>query len=86
LMIDIDLSRIHYLDTYDDIFPDSMFDWIQSHCFTVSYVYFLQDDELHHIHLDSQHSDFKLFDLHDPNLHDMVKIRVHDIFSKNIIK
>jgi len=86
LMIDIDLSRIHYLESYDDIFPDSIFDNVPLHCFTVSYVYFLQDDELAHIHLDSQHSDLKLFDLDDPSLHEMVKIRIRDILAKNIIK
>lgn len=82
LDLDIDLSRVYYLNTYDDIFPDSMFEGVQSHCYTVSYLYHLVDHEFESIHLDSQHSDCKFFDIHDPDLHELVKIRVEDMSWK----
>lgn len=85
LDLDIDLSRVQYLNTYDDIFPDSMFEGVQSHCYTVSYIYQLVDHEFDAIHLDSQHSDFKFFDIDNPDLHEMVKVRIKDRVESYII-
>ncbi len=80
LGIVIDLSRLQFLGVYDDIFENSAFERISTHCIPVTYVYQLSSDEELALSLwDAQHSDLQFFSLDDPNLHEMVQMRVKDL-------
>ncbi len=80
LGIDIDISKLEYLNVYDDIFDESAFDWITSHCLTTTYVYKLSDSEKWNIKIgDKQHWSLKFFDINDPSLHELVKVRIGDL-------
>lgn len=80
LGIDIDSSRLRFLGVYDDIFENSAFEGISTHCISVLYTYSLDQDEEGLFSLgDLQHSDLQYFVPTDPTLHDMVKMRVADI-------
>lgn len=85
LGIDIDPSRLVFLWVYDDIFNDSAFDNISTHCSPITFVYKLDQNEEKNLNLDSQHSDFKFFDIDDENIHDMVKIRINDMKKQGIV-
>jgi ADP-ribose pyrophosphatase YjhB (NUDIX family) len=86
LWITIDTSRLVFLWTYDDIFENSMFEGISSHYSSVTYVYKLTSEEETAIWItDSQHSNIKFFDLENPSLHEMVKIRISDIQNKKLL-
>jgi colanic acid biosynthesis protein WcaH len=80
LGIDIDISRLQYIWVYDDIFENSAFENISTHCIPVTYAYFLDPSEEDQVALgDAQHSDWQFFSLTDPSLHEMVKMRIVDL-------
>lgn len=80
LGLSIDTSRLQFIGVYDDIFENSAFEDISTHCIPVTYLYKLSQDEEWQINIsDSQHSDLRFFAISDPSLHEMVKIRIQDI-------
>lgn len=80
LGMDIDISRLQFVWVYDDIFENSAFEDISTHCIPVTYLYSLSPGEESELSLgDSQHSDLRFFSLDDPSLHEMVKMRIRDI-------
>ncbi len=80
LAIDIDMSRLQYIGVYDDIFENSAFANISTHCIPVTYSYFLDPSEEDKVALgDRQHSDLQFFSFTDPSLHKSVKIRIADL-------
>lgn len=81
LIIDIDISRLRFIEaTYNDIFDNSAFENISTHCIPITYIYELNSHEESQFTLwDSQHSDLRFFSLDDPNLHAIVKLRVNDL-------
>ena len=80
LGIDIDTARLRFIWVYDDIFENSAFAGISTHCIPVTYLYFLNSLEESQITIwDVQHSDIRFFLLDDPSLHDMVRMRMRDI-------
>ena len=80
LGIDIDILRLQFIWVYDDIFENSAFEGMSTHCIPVTYLYQLDETEESNLFLwDSQHSDLRFFSIDDPSLHDMVKIRLKDI-------
>ncbi|MBC7504070.1 NUDIX domain-containing protein [Candidatus Gracilibacteria bacterium] len=77
LGINIDISRLQFVGVYDDIFENSAFDDITTHCIPVTYLYQLNSYEELELSLgDAQHSDLQFFSLDDPSLHEMVQMRV----------
>lgn len=83
LWVDIDTSRLRFIGVYDDIFDNSAFPGISTHCIPATYLYELNKQEESQLVLaDTQHSDFKFFDLKDPSLHPMVKRRISHIKMK----
>ena len=85
LGIDIDIFRLQFVGVYDDIFENSTFEGISTHCIPVTYLYRLNFDEEKNLSLgDSQHSDLRFFSLDDPSLHEMVEMRVRDM--KKLLK
>ncbi len=80
LGIDIDSTRLQFIWVYDDIFENSAFEGISTHCIPVTYLYPLTLAEESQLSLwDTQHSDLRFFSLDDPSLHEMVKIRIQDM-------
>jgi colanic acid biosynthesis protein WcaH len=80
LGIEIDISRLQFVWVYDDIFENSAFEDISTHCIPVIYFYRLSSDEEYGLSLwDSQHSDLRFFSLDDPSIHEMVGMRVRDL-------
>jgi len=81
LGIDIDTTRLRFIGaTYDDIFPNSAFEGISTHCVPTTYVYRLDAREESSISLgDNQHSDLMFFSIDDPSLHELVQLRVTDL-------
>lgn len=80
LWINIDTGKLRFIGVYDDIFENSAFENISTHCIPVTYAYRLTLEEEWTLRLgDAQHSDFRFFDLGDESLHDMVKMRIADI-------
>lgn len=86
LWIDIDIKKLIFLWVYDDIFNNSIFENIWTHCSPITYIYRLNKEEEKKIILDFQHSDYKLFDINDKSLHEMVKIRINDLKNLKLIK
>ena len=80
LWIDIDTTRLEFVWVYDDIFDNSAFDDIGTHCIPVTYCYRLTISEEDHLSIwDTQHSELQFFSLDDPSLHEMVKMRIRDL-------
>jgi hypothetical protein len=73
------------LGIYDDIFDESVFDTVSTHCSPVTYVYRLNEAEESLIAPDIQHKDLQYFDVDDTSLHAMVKIRIKDIKKHNLL-
>ena len=85
LGIFIDVSKLQFVGVYDDIFDNSAFEGISTHCIPVTYVYQLHPDEEAHLSIaDSQHDELQFFTLDHPSLHPMVKMRIQDI--KKLLK
>jgi len=85
LWIEIDINKIIFLGVYDDLYSNSIYDGIDSHFSTITYIYRLDKNEEINIKKDEQHSDLKFFNLHDPIINDIIKIRIKDMKHKNII-
>ncbi|AHB41436.1 GDP-mannose mannosyl hydrolase [candidate division SR1 bacterium RAAC1_SR1_1] len=82
----INSKKMIYLGVYDDIYKEeSFYEEGGSHYLSRTYVYFLDDQEESKITTDSQHSEFKFFDIYDPDLHFMVKDRIKEILNKKIL-
>lgn len=77
--LNIDNTRLFFLWVYDDIYDNSVFEWISTHCETITFVYQINDDEIQSIKIDNQHSDFKFFSIYDTWLHKQVYERINDI-------
>lgn len=81
LWLELDVNRLTFLWIYDDIYDNSAFEWISTHCEAVTFVYEIQDDEIQIVKTDWQHSDFKLFSIDDPWLYETIYERINDIKS-----
>ena len=80
LGIDIDISRLQFIWVYDDIFDNSAFAGISTHCIPVTYMYRLLAHEIDQFALaDNQHTDLRFFSLDDPTLHEMIRLRITDM-------
>lgn len=79
--LDVDINRFIFINVYDDIFEDSMFNDVWSHCSSLTYLYQLTPEEEKCIKTDSQHKMYKFFAIDDDNLHEMVKIRMQDVMK-----
>lgn len=79
--LDIDTSRLQFIGAvYDDIFENSAFELVTTHCIPITYVYTLDKKEESQLSLwDNQHSDFRFFSLDDSVLHELVKLRIKDL-------
>ena len=84
LWVNIDINKLKFLWVYDDIFEDSIYQWIWTHCSPITYVYQLSSKELNDITSDSQHSSLAFFNINDTSLHEMVKIRIRDMKKLNL--
>jgi colanic acid biosynthesis protein WcaH len=80
LWITIDVSKLQFIGVYDDIFENSAFEDISTHCIPVTYLYRLTLAEESQLVLgDSQHSDISFFHISDISLHEIIKKRIEDI-------
>lgn len=80
LGISIDVAKLQFVGVYDDIFHNSAFDDISTHCIPVTYSYQLDGDEESMLSLgDTQHSDLRFFSPSDVSLHEMVRMRIIDM-------
>lgn len=80
LGIEIDIKKLRFVGVYDDIFKNSAFPGISTHCIPTTYAYPLSEAEENELRIgDAQHSDFRFFSLHDETFHEMVKLRVQDL-------
>jgi len=85
LWIHICTDKLIFLWIYDDIYPNSMFEWIDSHYSSITYVYHIDKDEENNIKKDKQHSNLKFFDINDKMINDIVQIRIKDMKKNQII-
>ncbi len=89
IWIEINTNKLKFLSVYDDIFPNSRYEWVSTHCSPITYVYKFDNEELeklkNNLKLDNQHNDLKFFDLDDDNLHSMIKERITDMKKAWII-
>lgn len=84
LGLDIDIARLKFLWIYDDIFDNSAFEWVNTHCIPTTYYYQLNQEEEKNLNLgDGQHTELQFFDLEDSWLHKQVLLRIKDL--KNYI-
>ncbi len=80
LGLSIDVTRLEFIWVYDDIFHNSAFDHISTHCIPVTYSYRLDGSEESMLSLgDTQHADLRFFSLSDNALHEMVYMRIKDM-------
>ena len=79
LWIKVDINRLTFLWVYDDMYDNSAFEWISTHCEAVTFIYEINDDEIKNIKIDKQHSAFKFFSLNDPWLYESINERINDI-------
>jgi len=87
LWLDIDVEKLILLSVYDDIFDNSAFESIATHTTSITYIYHLSEYEEKNIWIsDSQHNEIKFFDIGDPTLHEMVKIRVRDMRKRGLCR
>jgi len=83
----LDVSRLRFLNVYDDFFNESIYEWVTLQNITITYVYLLEDNEMNRFKPnDSQHNEFRFFEIDDNSLHDRVKLRIKDLLNSNIIK
>lgn len=81
LNIDIDTTKLRFAWVYDDIFDNSAFAWLSTHCLSSLFVYPLDADTREQIHPDDQHSDIQFFAYDDPSLHSFIKQRLEKVQS-----
>ncbi len=79
LWLEVDTNRLTFLGIYDDIYDNSAFEWISTHCEAITFVYSINDEELKNIKVDKQHSDFRFFDINDSWLYESIYERINDI-------
>lgn len=81
LGIDIDITKLQFIGaTYNDIFDNSAFENISTHCIPITYIYKLWKQEESMLSLwDNQHSDLRFFSIDDPNIHELVQLRINDL-------
>lgn len=79
LWLQVDDSRLSFLGVYDDIYSNSAFEWISTHCEAITFVYEINDDEIKNIKVDKQHSDFRFFSIDDSWLYESIYERINDI-------
>jgi len=78
--LDIDVNKLRFVKVYDDIFDNSAFWEVWEHCITLTFFYPLTRNEEKNIKIwDTQHTEYKFFDIHEEGLHDMIKTRIKDI-------
>jgi len=85
LWIDINISKLIFLWVYDDIYNNSIYKNVWTHCSPIIYVYKLSKKEINEIKIDKQHSEFKFFNLDDKDLDKTIKERILDIKKLNIL-
>jgi len=74
--------NLTYCGVIEEIFPNSMYDKISSHCINFLYKYVLDDYNNVEIKLDCQHSEYKWFSIQDKELHPYITKKI-DISSNN---
>jgi len=79
LWIKIDINRLSFLGVYDDIYDNSAFEWISTHCEAITYIYEINKEEIKNIKIDKQHKDYKFFDINDTGLYKPIYERINDI-------
>ncbi len=80
--IEIDVSELQFVGVYDDIFSDSAFESVSTHCLPCTFVYQLNDRDYSIIKTDNQHSDIKFFSYDDFSLHPFLQKRLEKIQSE----
>jgi colanic acid biosynthesis protein WcaH len=85
LWLAIDENKLIFIWVYDDIYENSMYDWINSHFCPIIFAYKIDKYEEKKIKLDSQHSEMKFFSVDDKNLHKYIIERIKDIKKLKII-
>lgn len=82
----VDVNRLIFLNIYDDFFEESIYEWVALQNITITYVYLLEDNEINSFKPnDSQHNEFRFFEINDNSLHDRVKLRIKDLLNLNIL-
>lgn len=82
----VDVNRLIFLNIYDDFFDESIYEWVALQNITITYIYLLEDNEINSFKPnDSQHNEFKFFEIDDNSLHDRVKLRIKDFLNLNIL-
>lgn len=86
LGISIDTNKLIFLNVYDDICPWTEVCETWLHFTTITYVYYIDIDSEEEIKIsDKQHESIKFFDISDPSLNQLIKIRINDIINKNLL-
>lgn len=78
--IDIDINKLVFVGSYDDIFEDSAWN-TSTHCVPRVFAYQLNNDEVKMLLPDTQHTDIKFAIYNDPSLHPFLKQRLETIQS-----
>ncbi len=82
LGLDINADKLQSVWTYDDIFSNSAFDWVSTHCIPSTFIYQLNWDEEQQLKVaDIQHKDIQFFNSNDPTLHPFLQKRLQTIDS-----
>ncbi len=82
----IEVNRLMFLNVYDDIFDESIYDGTTLQNITITYVYLLGSNEICNFKPhDPQHDEMKFFSIYDETLHNRVKIRIKDLLNSDIL-
>lgn len=76
--ININRNNLTLGGTQEEIHPNSVFEGISYHAVVIYYGYVLHDEE---IKLDSQHSNFQWFSVHDDSINPFIKSRIANLLK-----
>ena len=81
LNIDIDQEKLKFIGVYDDIFNDSAFDNLSTHCLPCTFLYMLSEYEEQNLKPDNQHEHMRFFAYNEESFHPFLKKRLKQIQS-----
>ena len=85
LWLNIDETKLSFLWVYDDIYDNSVFGDFPSHYSSITYVYRITEEDEKFIISDSQHDEFKFFDMMDPTIHSAIQLRIDDMTRQKLV-
>lgn len=79
LWINIIKNKLQFIWVYNDIFEDSAFEWLSTHCIPCTFLYKIDNIEIANIKHDEQHAELKFFHYQDKTLIHFLTNRLEEI-------